>query len=483
MSSSPAAAGLVAFLNESVTAYHAVESLTRQLEADGFEKLNERLTWDVKPGKAYFVTRNKSAVLAFTVGGSYKPGNGFTITGAHTDSPCLRLKPVSSLTKAGGVLSVGVETYGGGLWYTWLDRDLSVAGRVIVEAAPGRYESRLVRIARPILRIPSLAIHLQRDVNSEGLKLNAETHLPPLLCTAVKARLEEDAASTAATGGEGGAASAAVGVGVVGPAGTGPALTRHHPPLIRLLAAELGVSPAAVADFDLCLYDTQPATLGGLYNEFVFGGRLDNLAMTHTTFAGLSSAVKSGLHAASDRVWLAAAFDHEEVGSSSVPGAGSTFLEDIVRRLCPDPALVPLAMRASFLVSADMAHAQHPNYGGLHEDAHRPLLGGGLVIKSNANQRYATTPATAFLFRRIAAGLGVPLQAFVVRQDMGCGSTIGPIIATRLGLRTVDIGIPQLSMHSVREMCAAEDVGTAVRFFSGFFDAFGPADAALTGAE
>jgi aspartyl aminopeptidase len=219
MSSSPAAAGLVAFLNESVTAYHAVESLTRQLEADGFEKLNERLTWDVKPGKAYFVTRNKSAVLAFTVGGSYKPGNGFTITGAHTDSPCLRLKPVSSLTKAGGVLSVGVETYGGGLWYTWLDRDLSVAGRVIVEAAPGRYESRLVRIPRPILRIPSLAIHLQRDVNSEGLKLNAETHLPPLLCTAVKARLEEDAASTAATGGEGGAASAAVGVGVVGPAG------------------------------------------------------------------------------------------------------------------------------------------------------------------------------------------------------------------------------------------------------------------------
>jgi aspartyl aminopeptidase len=319
-----AATGLVSFLNSSVTAYHAVDTLEQQLDSAGFQKLSERVAWDVKPGGAYYCTRNKSAILAFAVGGSYVPGNGFTMTGAHTDSPCLRLKPISSLTKAGGVLSVGVETYGGGLWYSWLDRDLSVAGRVIVEAAPGRFESRLIRVARPILRIPSLAIHLNREVSTEvraqlegrrvraqalqcsapcccgatpshpppssrplllaqGLKLNAESHLPPLLCTAVKAKLAEEAAGSPAAAASpaagGGSAAVTPGAALAEPgsdhnvpggsppltpaAGTGAALTRHHAPLVRLLASELGVAPEAVCDFDLCLYDTQVCKCGG----------------------------------------------------------------------------------------------------------------------------------------------------------------------------------------------------------------------------
>lgn len=311
--SSAPAEGFVTFVNEAVSPYQAVAAAEVRLRAAGFTKLSERESWSVAPGGKYYVVRNQSAVLAFAVGGKYVPGNGFTIAAAHTDSPCLRVKPVSALTKPGGYLSVGVETYGGGLWYSWLDRDLSLAGRVIVRKPGGAgFDSRLVRVDRPLLRIPSLAIHLNREVNSEGLKLNAENHLAPVLCTAVRAKLDGN-------GAEGGAKDTAA------PAGTGGAGTRHHAPLVTLLAAELGCAPEDVQDFDLCLYDTQvrgpgvgvgedsephrdrrgallrishastrplsppaaslplllqPAALGGLYREFVYSGRLDNLMMT-----------------------------------------------------------------------------------------------------------------------------------------------------------------------------------------------------------
>ena len=426
------------------------------------------------------MTRNQSAILAFAVGGRYTPGNGFTIAAAHTDSPCLRLKPISTLTKS-GYLSVGVETYGGGLWYSWLDRDLSIAGKVIVESpspaadgtadAAGGFVSRLVRIRRPILRIPSLAIHLNRDVNAEGLKLNAENHLPPVLCTAVKARLNgggDDRSSSSSSSAE------------ASPAGTGGALTRHHAPLVQALAAELSTPPESIKDFDLCLYDTQPSVLGGLYNEFVYSGRLDNLMMTFTCFTGLIESLSSLTD--DPNVRMVASFDHEEVGSNSTHGASSTFLEDAMRRLCPSSSEFAVAARKSVLVSADMAHAVHPNYSGLHEENHRSAMHGGVVIKEHANQRYATTNETAFLFRTMAGEAGVPVQNFVVRQDMGCGSTIGPIVATRLGLRTVDVGLPQLSMHSVREMCGADDVGHAITFFRHFFKRFPSLDARVSEA-
>jgi hypothetical protein len=246
------AENFVTFVNEAVSPYQAVAAAEVRLRAAGFAKLSERESWSVVPGGKYYVVRNQSAVLAFAVGGKYVPGNGFTIAAAHTDSPCLRVKPVSALTKPGGYLSVGVETYGGGLWYSWLDRDLSLAGRVIVRKPDGAgYDSRLVRVDRPLLRIPSLAIHLNREVNSEGLKLNAENHLAPVLCTAVRAKLD---------GAEGGAKDGAT------PAGTGGAGTRHHAPLVTLLAAELGCAPGDVQDFDLCLYDTQ-------VREAPWGGR------------------------------------------------------------------------------------------------------------------------------------------------------------------------------------------------------------------
>ena len=351
----------IKFVNEAVTPYHAVEQTTARLRDAGFAPLSEREVWAVVPNGKYYVVRNQSAVIAFAVGGSYVAGNGFTIAASHTDSPCLRVKPVSSLTKTGGYMSLGVETYGGGLWYSWLDRDLSLAGRVIVKGAGdgAPISSRLVRVRRPILRIPSLAIHLNRDVNTEGLKLNAENHLPPVLCTAVKAQLSGEA---------GGAAGAAPGTpaATVIPPGTGGASTRHHSPLVKLLAEELGLAaPEDVKDFDLCLYDTQPAAVGGLFNEFIYSGRLDNLMMMHTIFTGLVASCSVGAPnplGSDPNVRLVAAFDHEEVGSNSVPGAASTFLEDTLRRLCPDPVAFAIAARKSVLVSADMAHAVHPNY-------------------------------------------------------------------------------------------------------------------------
>jgi aspartyl aminopeptidase len=223
-----------------------------------------------------------------------------------------------------------------------------------------------------------------------------------------------------------------------------------------------------------------------VHGEFVFAPRLDNLCMTYTTLAGLLASTAPGAAVAladEPNVRIMAAFDHEEVGSSSAPGAASTLLDDCFTRLVPDAAARAAAARKSILVSADMAHAQHPNYAALHEENHRPAMHAGVVIKSNAHQRYATTNVTAFLLRRLAEEARVPAQSFVNRQDMGCGSTIGPILSTRSGIKTVDVGLAQLSMHSVREMCGAGDVAHAVGFFRGFFRDFPAVDAALANAD
>jgi aspartyl aminopeptidase len=316
-------------------------------------------------------------------------------------------------------------------------------------------------------------------VNTDGLKLNSETHLPPILATAVKAQLE----------GPTGSRPEAV--------ADAPATARHHPALVLALAMELGVEPGAIHDFDLSLYDTQPSAIGGIHDEFIFSGRLDNLMMTYTTMTGLlnSAAASSPVSAVAGHdgksspisddpnIRIAAAFDHEEVGSDSISGAGSTFLQDTITRLCGDASKLPSAIRKSVLVSADMAHAVHPNYSDKHAENLRPEMHKGIVIKSNANQRYATTPITSFVFRQIAAEAGVPIQWFTNRQDMGCGSTIGPIVATRLGIRTVDVGLPQLSMHSIREVCGTDDTAHAVTFFSYFYGRFATFDASMEHAD
>jgi aspartyl aminopeptidase len=348
------------------------------------------------------------------------------------------------------------------------DRDLTVGGRALVRRG-GQLSHELVFVPRPVLRIPSLAIHLNREIATEGMKVNAQNHLPPVLATAVKAALD---APPKAAAGEG---------------GKEPSLgDRHHPLLLQLLAAELKCAPEDIADFDLQICDTQPAAIGGALNEFIFSGRLDNLASCYTSLRAFLDACPDEAALADETcVRMVAHFDHEEVGSASAHGAGSPCMLDAIRRVAAALAAgqegaVERALRASFLVSADMAHAVHANYSDRHDACHAPQLHAGLVVKHNANQRYATDGVTAFLFRELGRAAGVPFQEFAVRSDLACGSTIGPIIAANTGMRAVDCGGPMLSMHSVREMCGCDDVAHAVAHFRAVYQRFSKLDAELT---
>ncbi|CAH9054660.1 unnamed protein product [Cuscuta epithymum] len=465
------AADLVNFLNASPTAFHAVDEAKKRLKSAGYQQLSEREDWDLKAGNKYFFTRNHSTIVAFAIGQKYVAGNGFYIIGAHTDSPCLKLKPVTKVSK-GGYLEVGVQTYGGGLWHTWFDRDLSVAGRIIIrEKKDGSeaYLHRLVRIQEPIMRIPTLAIHLDRGVN-DGFKVNTQSHLLPILATSIKAELNKSDGDSVENGASGEKKNS----------GT----NKHHPLLLQLLATQAGCEPGDICDFELQACDTQPSLIGGAMKEFVFSGRLDNLCMSFCSLKALIDATTSGNSLQDETgVRVVALFDHEEVGSNSAQGAGSPVMLDTLSRITssfdPDSKLITKAIQKSLLVSADMAHALHPNYMDKHEDNHQPKIHGGLVIKHNANQRYATNAVTSFIFREIAAQHNLPIQDFVVRNDVPCGSTIGPILASGVGIRTVDVGAPQLSMHSIREVCGVDDVDHSYQHFKVFLQEASLLDAKL----
>ncbi|RWR82345.1 putative aspartyl aminopeptidase isoform X1 [Cinnamomum micranthum f. kanehirae] len=455
---------LLDYLNESWTHFHATAEAKRQLIAAGFHLLNENDEWDLQPGGRYFFTRNMSSLIAFAVGEKYTSGSGFHVIAAHTDSPCLKLKPKSASSKS-RFLMMNVQTYGAGLWHTWFDRDLSIAGRVIVKAGDGSLTHKLVKVKRPLLRVPTLAIHLDRKVNTEGFKPNLETHLIPLLAT------KHEEASTKSEDGTNSSSSKIA----------------HHPLLMQVLSEELTCKADEILGIELNVCDTQPSCIGGGNNEFIFSGRLDNLASSYCALRALVDSCQlpedlSNEHA----IRMVALFDNEEVGSDSVQGAGAPTMFQAMRRVveCLAHEYVgeggfERAIRQSFLVSADMAHGVHPNFMDKYEEHHRPELQKGLVIKHNANQRYATSAVTAFLFKEVGNLHNLPTQEFVVRNDMGCGSTIGPILASGVGIRTVDCGIAQLSMHSVREMCGKEDVDYAYRHFKAFYQSFSSIDKKL----
>ena len=414
---------LLEFVNRSPTPFHAVAETVARLEAQGYRRLDEAEAWRVDRGDKVYVVRGGGSVAAFHMGTVPAREAGFHLVGAHTDSPNLRVKPNPELEKA-GYRQLGVEPYGGVLLHTWLDRDLSLAGRVSL--ADGG--ARLVDFRRELLRVPSLAIHLNRTVNTEGLKLNAQTHMAPILA------LNE--------------------LGEIN--------------LRALLAEELGdVKAEDVIAWDLMAYDVQPATRSGRSREFIHAGRIDNLASCH---AGLSALLATGDDAEMSRGIVL--YDHEEVGSRSAQGAASDFLRSCLQRLSGDSTEgFHRAVAKSFLISADMSHALHPNYTDLHEPMHQPVLGGGPVVKINVNQSYATDGESWASFERWARDANVNTQRFVVRSDLACGSTIGPITAAELGIRTVDVGNPMLSMHSCREVAAASDVPQMIDVMKRFFHA------------
>jgi aspartyl aminopeptidase len=418
-------ADLLAFLDRSPTPYHAVAECVRRLDAAGFRALDPAEAWQLGAGDRRYAVRGEGSLVAFEVGQLVVAEAGFRWIGAHTDSPNLRLRPRPDDT-AHGYRRLGVEIYGGVLLHSWLDRDLSLAGRVVLRGAGGP-RCVLVDFARPLLRIPNLAIHLQREIAAEGLKLNPQTHVVPVL-------------------------------GLEG-----------APPLPELLAQELrarGVEARAedVLSFDLMAYDTQPAVVSGARGEFVQASRLDNLASCHAAISALVRATRSGPRAATRGLVL---FDHEEVGSRSASGALGPLLAETLERIASgakdaERDALPRALARSVLVSADMAHAVHPSFPDKHDPAHRPQIGRGPVIKQNASQAYASDAHTAGLFADLCARAGVAPQYFVSRSDVACGSTIGPISAARVGMATVDVGNPMLSMHSCREMAGSADVAPMI---------------------
>ncbi len=415
---------LIEFLQASPTPFHATLSLAQRLQAAGFTPLVERDAWHLQPGGRYYVTRNDSSLIAFQLGSRTMVEHGMRLVGAHTDSPCLRVKPHPDLQRQ-GFWQLGVEVYGGALLAPWFDRDLSLAGRVTY-SRDGRIESQLIDFRLPIAVIPSLAIHLNREAN-QGWAINAQNELPPLIAQ------------------------------VFG---------EENPDLRALLAEQLSREHDLIADvildFELSLYDTQSASVVGLNGDFIAGARLDNQL---SCFAGLQAL----LNAAPEETCVLVCTDHEEVGSCSMCGADGPFLEQVLRRVLPEDESFQRCINRSLLISADNAHAVHPNYADKHDGNHGPKLNAGPVIKVNSNQRYATSSETAGFFRHLCVENEVPVQSFVTRSDLGCGSTIGPITAGQLGVRTVDIGLPTFAMHSIRELAGSQDLAHLVKVLTAFY--------------
>jgi aspartyl aminopeptidase len=403
--------GLLAFLAASPTPFHAARELSRRLRDAGFREWKESESWKIVPGERGFVVRNDSSIVAFCIGTGDVAKQGFRVIGAHTDSPCLRLKPQPEQESC-GLLKVGVEVYGSALLSTWFDRDLSLAGRVSYLNTSGRVASRLVDFERPIAILPNLAIHLNREVN-EHRSINKQVEMPPVLCQ-----------------------------------------WDHETEIRGLLADELARAGekdvAEIVDFELSFYDTQRPVMAGLREDFIVAARLDNLLSCYIGAMAL-------LEAGPDATAVLVCNDHEEVGSASTSGAEGPFLRAVLERLSGGGEAMLRAIDRSMLISTDNAHAVHPNYPERHDSRHAPLLNGGPALKINNNQRYATNSETAAAFALCCEKADVAFQRFVSRTDMACGSTIGPITASQIGIRTVDVGVPTFAMHSIREVAGARD--------------------------
>lgn len=417
MKSAEFAQELVDFLNESPSAFHAVKNVKDILDNAGFKELKEEEKWNLEKGRKYYMTKNNTALISFIVGTGEIEEEGFRLVGAHTDSPTFKIKPAPEMFVENYV-RLNTEVYGGAILNTWFDRPLSIAGRVVVKGEDVFYpETKLLNINRPILIIPNVCIHMNRNINS-GMELNKQKDTIPVLAL-VNQELEKD----------------------------------NY--LINLISEELKINKEDIIDFDLYLYEFEKGCVMGLNNEFISASRLDDLQMVH---AGVKALIDSK-ESKSTKVMIC--YDNEEVGSTTKQGADSEMLANVLERitLCLGKEREDYfrTLAKSYIISADNAHAVHPNSPEKHDPTNRPLINKGPVIKISANQSYTTEADSGAVYELICKKAGVPYQKFVNRSDSRGGSTIGPISAAHLNIRSVDIGNPTLAMHSIRELAGVED--------------------------
>jgi aspartyl aminopeptidase len=415
---------LLDFIDASPSPWHAVNTTEMCLLAEGYTQLQESERWQLEPGGRYFVVRGGSSIIAFVLGQSPLDETGFRIIGAHTDSPGLRLKPHAAHC-CEGVVRLGVEVYGGPILATFTDRDLSLAGRVNVRSAQG-FETHLLRFEEPLVRLPNLAIHMNREVNEQGLKLHKQNELPLIMSL------------------------------------TQECITPNGQ-FIGQVAAKLGVKEEDVINAEFNVYDTQKGVFWGANQEFIANSQLDNLASCHAALSALLTVQNP------QATCLCAMLDHEEVGSGSAVGAGGSFIADVLDRIQAhaqlDQEARHLTNARSYFISADMAHAYHPNFPAAYEPQHHVLVNHGPVIKTNTNQRYSTGIDSAARFISLCEQAKVPFQQYAHRTDLGCGSTIGPIVAAQLGMASVDVGAAMWAMHSIRESAGVLDHGYMIAVF------------------
>ena len=421
---------LLKFMDSSVCNFLAVDTIKKVLVENGFVEKRLEDAFNCQAGEKFFVTKNDSAIFAVTVGNKPVSETGFKIISAHSDSPCFRIKPNPEMVSGDGLVRLNTEVYGGPILYTWFDRPLSLAGRVILKGESAlRPVTRLLKIDNPILVIPHLAIHFNRSVN-EGNPLSKQKDMLPIL-TRISDSLEANNL------------------------------------LIRYVAQSLDVAVSDILDFDLFVYDTEKACVVGMNDEFVLSGRLDDLSMAHAAITAITEATDT------ESTCVSAIFDNEETGSGTKQGAHSPVLTNILRRIATCQGVdfegFCQAVSKSFLISADNAHAYHPNYGEKYDPTNHPAIGGGPVIKINANCKYMTDAHSAAIFKSLCIEAGSPYQYFVNHSDVAGGSTLGNIFTGQLDIEGVDVGSPLLAMHSVRETASTQDHVNMIKVFKQFF--------------
>ena len=423
---------LLEFIDDSPTPWHAVATIETALRAAQFIQLDETNNWSLQAGGRYYVIRDDSSIILFVVGQNPLADSGFKIVGAHTDSPGLRIRP-NGAQVSNGFAQLGVEIYGGPILATFTDRDLSLAGRVSYIDGQGHIAHKRIRFDQSLLRIPNLAIHMNRSVNDEGLKLHKQTELLPLFAQLTQEQLPK-------------------------------------PYLMQLLAQATNLDVDQILSWDLAVYDTQKGVFWGAANEFYANSQIDNLASCH---AGLQALLNEQVLNQSQDTLVCAFFDHEEVGSESHIGAAGSFLSDCLQRITLalnlDREDSACALAHSFLISADMAHAYHPNFPNAYDANHKVFVNQGPVIKSNANRRYSSESISIAQFIRWCQDANVPYQHYSHRNDLACGSTIGPLASAKLGIRSIDIGCPMWAMHSIRESAGVHDHDYLIKVLKQFF--------------